>query len=201
MRLKLARTGCYTYDSGQDTLLKIHCLLAHRSWKVTASIAAQLGYKLDGVQKAFCAHCAEMNLNRRPVKADPAPISEKAEVDRLTRFSTDVFGPFPASRFGSYKYVTVFVDDGGTVYSYFSTDTRTMPEIQQKFIADVRRDLPAEYSKAEINVHMHNLKVGSDGAKYFLSKAAEAVWEQHGAKHHRSPPGKPQLNGRAERID
>ena len=200
IRLKLAKTGCYTYDSGQDTLLKIHCLLAHRSWKVTASVAAKMGYKLDGVQKAFCAHCAEMNLSRRPVKKDPAPVSEKAEVDRLTRFRTDVFGPFPASRFGSYKYVTVFVDDGGTVYSYFSPDMKTMPEIQEQFIADVRRDLPAELSKAEINVHMHNLKVGSDGAKYFLSKAAEAVWKQHGATHHRSPPGKPQFNGRAERI-
>ena len=47
---------------------------------------------------------------------------------------------------------------------------------------------------------MSNLKVGSDGAKYYTSKAAEAVWDEMKVHHYRSPPGEPRRNGRAERI-
>ena len=128
-------------------------------------------------------------------------IDAKLEVDRLTRFRGDVFGPFPAARFDGSRYVTVFVDDGGTVYSYFTQNMKAcMPDIQRQFIADVRKDLPNAMTTEQIDVHFDQIKVGTDGATYFLSDAAIGVWTSIGAHHYRSPPGEPRLNGRAERT-
>ena len=199
IRLKLSQTGCYTYDSGQDVLLKIHTLLGHRSWRVTASVARKLGYKLDGVQRAFCDACEEMNAKQQPVRP-PKDVDYKSEVDRLTRWRVDCFGPFPASRFGGYRYATCFVDSGSTVLTYFSPNLKTMPEIQKKFKEDVQRSLPDEMTDEQIHVHFGNMKVGSDGASYFCSDAAQAIWKESNVTWHRSPPGEPRMNGRAERI-
>ena len=50
-----------------------------------------------------------------------------------------------------------------------------MPDIQRQFIAEVRKDLPNAMTTEQIDVHFDQIKVGTDGATYFLAYGLEQL--------------------------
>ena len=200
MRLRAARMGTYCWHSQHDVLLRLHEKLGHRNWRDTAATARAQGFKLDSVAEAYCDACLRVKTTRQePTRDRP----EQDESDLLTRWHVDVSGPHTTSRLGAHRYATVFVAKGGTTLVYFSPNMLNFQDIQRQFIDDVRKmhsELPGD---PVIDVHAASWRDGhhvtTDGAKYFTSAPAQALWQREKFAFHVSAPLTPALNGAAER--
>jgi hypothetical protein len=205
-RQRLALKGIYSpkpQTAEIDALMRLHRLAGHASSRVIAQYAKAYLTKeqrrqLSPIGRLFCSSCARTKSKRAARSKVP---TAKPNPTAWAKMGVDVLGRFKhTSIVGGYRYAMIFVDQVCNMTRVYPMNTLSeVPSTLDAHFNWVRINFPKAYQNLELD-RDHILRLRSDSANYFLSKASQVIYAKHNILHTASPPRTQRNNGAVERC-
>jgi transposase InsO family protein len=175
-----------TAANGGIDINLLHQRLGHISFTATKALSNQLGVAVTGTP-APCVAC-ELGKSRRAAisKVNTSPATEP-----LGLVHTDFAGPFRTASRGGARYAQIVIDSATEVASIIAHPSKESQNAKaglEYFNKTVGRPLG-------LNIQSVRSDCGGEFTKDF-----DAICDELGIVHQRSPPYSQQYNGKAERL-
>ena len=199
--LQLAKAGTFVANSDHSVFLRIHHMLGHPSFRVTAAYCRAHKIPVSAIESAFCRSCLQTKAKKAARVQPNAAHKITIQPQPFERVSADVWGPIAvASKPHGHKYILMFADRAtNSCWSYPMANLRSIVAYTQQWIQSMRHDITRSREQGlVITFGATTLKM--DSATYFKSKHMQELLASERITPRYSAPHMQWQNGFAERV-